>query len=78
MKNMFIELLGWYGTAAIIIAYALSSFGVLESHDVLYQLMNATGALGIIVVSFKKKVYQPAVLNVVWLAIAAIGIIKSL
>ena len=38
----------------------------------------ATGAIGIIIVSFKKKAYQPAALNVVWLVIAAIAIIKSL
>lgn len=78
MKNVFIELLGWYGAAAIIVAYALSSFSVIETHDAFYQFMNVTGALGIIIVSFKKKAYQPAALNIVWLVIAAIAIIKSL
>jgi hypothetical protein len=78
MKQKIVELFGWYGTMAIVGAYALSSFGYLSSINIWYQLLNLTGALGIVAVSFYKKAYQPGVLNVIWTIIALISIIKIL
>ncbi|WKZ29625.1 MAG: hypothetical protein QY323_02745 [Patescibacteria group bacterium] len=78
MKDSQIELIGWYGAFAILLAYALASFGILETRGVPYQLLNLFGAFGIILVSIKKKAYQPAALNVVWLCIAAIALILAL
>lgn len=77
MKTL-IELLGWYGTAAILLAYALVSFSVLQPASVPFQLLNITGAIGIVVVSFAKKNYQPGVLNVVWAVVAFIAIVRML
>ncbi len=74
----FIEMFGWYGTIAIVGAYAMLSFGVLQSDGILYQLLNVTGAIGIVLVSFQKKAYQPGVLNIIWTLIAFIAIIKIL
>jgi len=76
VKKVFIEGFGWWGTIAIVGAYGLSSFGILPSHTLLYQLFNLTGALGIITVSLYKKVYQSVALNLVWLIIAVIAIIR--
>lgn len=78
MKRRIIEVLGWYGTTAIIGAYALNSFGLLSSLNINYQLLNLTGAIGITVVSFNKRDYQPGVLNFIWTIIALIAIIKIL
>jgi hypothetical protein len=74
----FIELFGWYGTGAIILAYALVSLSVLEPTDLVYQLLNVTGALGVLGISIYKRAYQPAVLNVVWTLIALVAIMKVL
>lgn len=76
MKDGLIQGFGWYGTIAIVLAYALVSFSVLSVHSIWYQLLNGTGALGIVAVSFYKKTYQPGVLNIVWALIAAIAIIN--
>jgi hypothetical protein len=73
-----IELFGWYGTVAIIGAYALLSFSVISSNSLLYQILNLTGAVGIVVVSLTKKAYQPAALNIVWTLIAAVAIFKMI
>ncbi len=59
----FIEFFGWYGTVAIVAAYALVSFSIIEPSNIWYQILNGTGALGIVVVSFHKKTYQPGILN---------------
>ncbi len=76
MKKSFIEAFGWYGTLAIVAAYALSSFSIISSQSLLYQILNGTGAIGIVLVSFHKKAYQPGILNVIWAVIAFITILN--
>lgn len=57
MKNLnWHDIIGWYGVLAILVAFALNSFGVFAADNAYYQLLNATGALGIVVSSFKKKI----------------------
>lgn len=75
-KDKLIELFGWYGTITIILAYALISFSLLAPTSLWYQLLNGTGALGIVAVSFHKKTYQPCVLNIIWAIIALVAIGK--
>ena len=70
----FIEIFGWYGTVAIVVAYALVSFSIIEPSNIWYQILNGTGALGIVAVSFHKKTYQPGILNLIWAVIALIAI----
>lgn len=78
MKKYLEEIIGWYGTVAIVSAYALLSFGAITSGNIIYQLLNGTGAIGIVYISFKKKAYQPGVLNIIWTIIAVVAIIRML
>lgn len=78
MKKNLIEILGWYGTIAIVLAYALVSFSVLSSDSIWFQLLNGTGAVGIVVISLSKKAYQPGILNIIWTLIAVIAIFNIL
>lgn len=68
------EILGWYGIAAILLAYALVSFEVLSADGYAYQLLNLTGAIGVVIISITKKAAQPAVLNIIWAVIALVAI----
>lgn len=77
-KKIIDEVIGWYGTVAILLAYALLSFGAIASNSLFYQILNGTGALGIVYISFKKKIYQPGVLNTIWAVIATVAIIRLL
>ncbi len=72
------EFFGWYGAAAILGAYGLISFSVIEPSSFWYQFFNFTGAFGVAMVSFSKKAYQPAVLNATWTLIAAIALARML
>lgn len=72
------ESIGWYGMLAIISTYALANFNILSTSDILYQLLNITGASGLVYISFKKKAYQPGVLNIIWALIALIAIYRLL
>ncbi len=76
MKAKIIQIIGWYGVIAIIGAYALVSFSLLQPTDAWYQILNGTGAIGIVIVSLYKRAYQPAVLNTVWTVIAFIALLQ--
>jgi hypothetical protein len=74
--NLPAEILGWYGTIAILSAYALVSFSVIDPNTFIYQLLNATGAIGIVFISLIKKAYQPATLNIMWAIIGIVALVK--
>ena len=77
-KAALIEAFGWYGAIGLLAAYALSSFDVLSPENIWYQIINITAALGIVTISFYKKTYQPAVLNLVWAVIGLLALINIL
>lgn len=65
-------MIGWYGTFAILGAYALVSFGVVAGDGAVFQILNLSGGLSMVVLMVSKKVWQSAALNAVW---AVIGIV---
>ena len=73
-KQYASEIVGWYGTFAILLAYELVSFKIIPANSYTYQILNLTGAIGIIVISITKKAKQPAALNIVWAIIALFAI----
>ncbi len=73
-KKKLLEIVGWYGVLAILLAYFLISFSVLTPKSLWYQLLNLTGAFGIILESFPKKDYEATALNVVWVLIGLVAI----
>jgi len=77
-KQLLAETAGWYGTVAILSAYILVSFNVISGNSVPFQLLNLTGALGIIAIASYKKVTQSIVLNIFWGIVAVVAIVKIL
>ncbi len=75
-RHSLVEGLGWLGSFLVILAYALSSLGYLETETWVYQLMNLVGALGVGLITFLRKAYQGFVLNLVWAIVAVIGLIR--
>jgi len=74
--TVLIEEIGWIGVLLILLAYGLLSFGVIDSGDFWYHVLNLVGALGIMVDALAVKNYQPVVLNIVWALIALYSIVK--
>ena len=72
------DIFGWVGVTLILIAFTLTTLEIIHPKTLAYGLLNFIGALGIIVSSYTKKDMQPVALNVVWLVVAAIGIVKAL
>lgn len=76
MQRDYAEILGWYGVGAILVAYGLVSFGFTTVNNSFFQLLNLTGAIGIVIDAYRDKNYQPVVLNLVWATIAILALLK--
>ena len=76
MTKIISETIGWLGMMLILLAFFLVSFGFLAPHSISFQGLNILGSAGLMYISFKKKAYQPAVLNIVWMIIAIIAIAR--
>lgn len=76
MREKITETLGWYGVVAVVSAYALLSLDILSSKDLSFQILNLTGAIGIIIDALEDKNTQPAVLNIIWAIIALVAIVR--
>jgi hypothetical protein len=77
LKNIAIETVGWVGMALILYAFYASSNGILSTDSKVYQSINLVGSVGLIVVSWVKRAYQPALLNIVWTLISAIALLSG-
>lgn len=76
-KKLYIELLGWYGVIAILLAYVLSSFFNLPITSILYLFLNFSGAVGLALISIVKRNHQPMVSNAIWAVIALVGLVRA-
>ena len=74
-RSLLIESMSWTGVIAVLGAYGLSGFGVIDHNDLVYLVLNLYGGLVLMVGSYRKRDWEPAVLNAVWLVVAAVGII---
>jgi hypothetical protein len=74
--KIFIEIIGWIGAVEVIIAYAFNSNGRLKSDSVVFQMLNLTGALFLIVNTWYNESYPSMVINVIWTAIAIGALVR--
>lgn len=70
-RNLLIDLAGWLGVAGLLTAYVLVSTKRLAGDSTVYQLLNFTGGLLLIVNSFYYGAYPSVGVNVAWIGIAA-------
>lgn len=75
-KQILAEIAGWYGAVAILAAYMLVSFNIISGNGLLFQLLNLTGAFGIIAIASYKKVRQSVLLNIFWSLIAVVALVR--
>lgn len=72
----FAEVCGWYGMIALIVAYFLVSFSWITGDGIVYQLLNLTGGIGLLIVAASKGVLQSVILNFFWAIIGIIAIAR--
>ncbi|GAB3263441.1 hypothetical protein GCM10027347_29940 [Larkinella harenae] len=69
MKDYWIELAGWLGVLAYLLAYLLLSLRILRADDLSYHSLNIIGAIGLIINSLHTHDRQSIAVNVAWLVI---------
>ncbi len=76
MNKNLVNIVGWYGAFATLAAYFLVSFSILGPKDLVYQLLNFTGAVGLATICYFKRTYQPLFVNIIWLTIALFALVN--
>jgi hypothetical protein len=76
MESLLLELVGWAAMLQILAAYALLSAGRLKGDSLLYQALNVGGAACFIVYLSWKAAWPSVVLNIVWLLIGAVTLVR--
>jgi hypothetical protein len=71
-----VEVAGWTGASLILLGYLLITAGKLTGQSALYQWMNVAGAAGFIVNGWWHGALPSAVLNVIWLLIGAVALLR--
>ena len=69
MYEPIIELAGWLGTAALLLAYGLVSTRRLAGDSVRYQALNLVGGALVLINSFYHGAMPSVAVNVFWVAI---------
>ena len=72
-----IETLGWVASVLIVGAYFLNIQGRLDAKDARYVWANLIGGLFFVVNTIYHGAYPSALVNVVWVLIAAFSLLKS-
>ena len=71
-----VEVAGWAGASLILLGYLLITAGKLTGQSAAYQWMNVAGAAGFIVNGWWHGALPSAVLNVIWLMIGAVALLR--
>jgi hypothetical protein len=72
-----IEVLGWLGAAALLLAYGLASTGRLPAEGARFQLLNLGGAVALTANSAYNGAWPSAALNVVWIVIGLAALLRA-
>ena len=76
MADLAVAAVGWAGAALLLGAYALVSAGRLRGGGLAFQLMNLGGATGLAVNSAVNGAWPSVALNLVWIAVGALTLLR--
>ena len=71
-----VEVAGWAGASLILLGYLLITAGKVTGQSAVYQWMNVAGAAGFIVNGWWHGAIPSAALNVVWMLIGAVALLR--
>ena len=72
--ELVVDVLGWIGVAALLVAYGLVSARKLDGGSFPYQILNLLGSALLILNSLYYGAYPSVGINIAWIAIALISI----
>jgi hypothetical protein len=71
-----VEVAGWTGALLILLGYLAITTGKLTGDSALYQWINVAGAAGFVVNGWWHGAVPSAALNLVWLLIGTVALIR--
>jgi hypothetical protein len=74
--DLLMEVAGWIGAVLILAGYGLLSAGKLDAKSPAYQWLNVVGALGFIANSSWNGAWPSAALNVIWVGIGVVALVR--
>jgi hypothetical protein len=74
---LLIGVLGWIGSAAVVIAYALISTNRVQGSSVAYHSLNLGGSICLIVNTGYHGAYPSTFVNGVWTLIALFALVRG-
>jgi hypothetical protein len=78
VQDLIIDIVGWVGGAAVVVAYLLISANKIQSNSINYQMLNLVGSIFLIINTFAKGAYPSTVVNIIWVAIAIYALRNTL
>ena len=73
---IYVDVLGWLGSVAVVVAYSLISLQKLRSDSRIYQWLNLVGSVGLAINTAYFRAYPSTVVNLVWLLIACSALVR--
>ncbi len=75
-QNTLIDITGWVGVVALLLAYWLVSTKRTTGDSRFYQALNAAGSALLIVNSFYYRAYPSVGVNIAWIGIAVYALVR--
>ena len=75
-SGCLIEFYGYTGSLSIMVAYALTSHEF--DKKIWIDIMNLYGSSAVGIVSYRSRVWQAVILEVVWFGIASVSLVRNL
>jgi hypothetical protein len=75
-ESLLVDIAGWAGVAALLLAYGLVSLRRVAGDSLLYQLLNVIGGALLIVNSFYYGAFPSVGINVAWIVIGVLALVR--
>ncbi len=73
---LVINLIGWLGSVAVILAYIFVSTNRMAGDSLAYQLLNLIGGVFLIVNTVYLSAYPSAFVNLIWVGVALFALAR--
>jgi hypothetical protein len=73
-SQLWFDVIGWVGAAALLVAYAMISHKKLEGDSAMYQLLNISGSILLAANTIFYGSYPSTFVNLIWAGIAVFSI----
>lgn len=77
MYALLIDIIGWIGSVMVVLAYSLNMFKKMASDSMMYYWLNIIGSICLIVNTLFHHAIPSAVVNVIWVCIAGVAVIRK-